>query len=58
MIEFGAKNMNFNDKQKASFIKYACEMFDLKTKILDKKLYLKEGEEISNFLANSLSFLD
>ena len=43
--------MNFNDKQKASFIKYACEMFDLKTKILDKKLYLKEGEEISNFLA-------
>ena len=43
--------MNFNNKQKASFVKYACEMFDLKTKILDKKLYLKEGEEISNFLA-------
>ena len=43
--------MNFNDNQKASFVKYACEMFDLKAKILDKKLYLKEGEEISNFLA-------
>ncbi len=43
--------MNFNDNQKASFVKYACEMFDLKTKILDTKLYLKEGEEISNFLA-------
>ena len=43
--------MNFNDNQKASFVKYACEMFDLKAKILDTKLYLKEGEEISNFLA-------
>ena len=43
--------MNFNDNQKASFVKYACELFDLKAKILDTKLYLKEGEEISNFLA-------
>lgn len=43
--------MNFNDEQKANFIKNVCEMFDLKTKILNKKVYIKEGEEISNFLA-------
>lgn len=43
--------INFNNEEKARLIKYACEMFNLKTKILDKKIYIKEGEEISNFLA-------
>ena len=47
--------INFNDEKKLNIIKNICDKFTLKIKLLEKKnkyiLYIKEGEEISNFLA-------
>ena len=47
--------INFNDEKKLNIIKNICDRFTLKIKLLEKKnkyiLYIKEGEEISNFLA-------
>lgn len=47
--------INFTSEEKAKFLMNICKQFNLNLKLLsnDKKiiLYIKEGEEISNFLA-------